>query len=340
MEHTQKNGKNLLVPLLALLTAILMALTAICLAAFHEQAKRNVPSGQAAAPALGRHYALISDEEDPFWDTVYDGAESWAEQHDACVERFGENLAVHYTRAQRMEMAIAAGADGILLQADESEEMGDLIHNAVAQGIPVVTVRDDHYGGSQQSFVGLSNYDLGREYGRQIIRNATSDTKHALIIMNVNTADSGQNILHNGISETLANEGNHLSLALDTMAVEGEDAFGPEQEIRDLLLSGEAPEVIVCLNAKTTVCVSQTVVDLNMVGKVHIIGSYTNAAILNGIDRGVISSTVAVDGEKMGASAAEALDTCFSGGSVSDYVTLDVNTITKNNVKEYLKNAQ
>lgn len=332
--------KQWIMPALAALTCLLAATTAVLLAAFHIRVRQMTQSGLAESQVYARHYALIAEEGEPFWDTVYSGAQAYAEAHGACVERFGEGLAVSYTRAQRLKMAIAAGVDGILLEADASDEMGVLIQQATDAGIAVVTVMDDHYGGSQQCFVGLSSYDLGREYGRQIIRNATADTRSALIIMDTNTADSDQNILYNGIRETLANEGNHLTLTLSTLAVSGEGAFGPEQAVRTLLLSGEVPEIIICLDAKTTACVSQAAVDLNMVGQVRIIGSYTNTAILNAIDRGVIAATVAVDGGEMGRQAAAALDNYLSGGKISDYQTLDVTAITKNNIKEYLKDAQ
>ena len=326
-------------PLLAVLTGILMALTAGCLFAFHRQTQQVAKVREQEYTALRSHYVLICEENDAFWDGVYEGAAAWAKENQIALERFGKTLAVPYTRAQRMKMAIAAGVDGILLQADETEEMGALINEAVDAGIPVVTVMDDHYGSRQQSFVGLSSYALGREYGRQIIHNATTQTRRALILMDANTDDSAQNILYNGIAETLANEGNHLTLSLETAAMPDESEFGPEQEVRALLRSGTPPEIIVCLDEKTTVCVCQTVVDLNLVGQVRIIGSYTNSTILNAIDRGVLAATVAVDTRAMGERAAEALDTYVCTGHVNDFVTMDADAVTRNNVKEYLKDA-
>ena len=219
---------------------------------------------QAQHAPVAHHYALICEDGDPFWDSVFSGAQGWAGENGVYLERFGSGLSVQYSRAERLKMAIAAGVDGILLQADESDEMGALIDRAVDAGIPVVTVMDDHYGSRQQSFVGLSNYTLGREYGRQIISCANKATKRALILMDANTADSAQNILYTGITQTLANEGNHLTLALDTLAVPDSSAFGPEQQVRDVLRQAEPPEIILCLDEQTTVCVLQTVIDLNM----------------------------------------------------------------------------
>jgi len=340
VKHDTRPREGHLFPLLAVLTALLVLLTAGCLVAFHLETRRMTETQQAQHAPVAHHYALICEDGDPFWDSVFSGAHGWAGENGVYLERFGSGLSVQYSRAERLKMAIAAGVDGILLQADESDEMGALIDRAVDAGIPVVTVMDDHYGSRQQSFVGLSSYTLGREYGRQIISCANKATRRALILMDANTDDSAQNILYTGITQTLANEGNHLTLTLDTLAVPDGSVFGPEQQVRDVLRQAEPPEIILCLDEQTTVCVLQTVVDLNMVGEVRIIGSYLNKTILDAISRGVISAAITVDTSAIGRSAAAALDQYVTTGSVSDFVTLDAGAVTRDNVKEYIKNEQ
>ena len=74
-------------------------------------------------------------------------------------------------------------------------------------------------------------------------------------------------------------------------------------------------------------------------GKVDILGYSATNEILDALNRKVIASTVAVDSEQMGIHSVKALDEYIETGHVSDFVTMDVNTVTLNNIKEYLLNA-
>ncbi len=64
-----------------------------------------------------------------------------------------------------MKMAIAARVDGILIQPDGSDETNGLIADAIAKGIPVITVMSDASGSGRLGFVGYISYDLGQLYG-------------------------------------------------------------------------------------------------------------------------------------------------------------------------------
>ena len=168
------------------------------------------------------HYVLISDKgNSTFWDHVYEGACAYGEENDAYIERMGDELAVNYSKEELMEIAIYAGVDGILLEGDESSVQKEMIDKAVEAGIPVVTMLNDNYGSLRQTFVGVGNYNLGREYAREVIRIATPDTKRVLIL--------GDKI-YEGQAQTgigaLAHLGTHDLMATHaTTAVEGELNF-------------------------------------------------------------------------------------------------------------------
>lgn len=292
-----------------------------------------------------RHYALITDSyDDNFWMEVYAGAKNYGEESEAYLEWTGKNLAVEYSKEELFKIAMESQVDGIILEGDGSSRIRQLIDEAVEKGIPVVTVLTDSYDSMRKSFVGIGSYNLGREYGRQIVRIATKDTRRVLVLMDMAAEDSGQNIIFNGIKETLANEGNHLELELATLAVNSDTAFGGEETIRGifqkkLLDEEELPDIMICLNEKNTISVYQAAVDYNLVGQVDILGYYVTDTILNAISRNVIAATIAVDAEQMGVSSIKALDEYIETGHVNDFVTMDVNAVTPNNVKEYLHHA-
>lgn len=192
----------------------------------------------------------------------------------------------------------------------------------------------------RQSFIGIGNHNLGREYGRQIIRVANKNTKDALILMDTSMEDSGKNLVYNGIRDTLDNEGNHLNLELKTVVLKEDSPFGKEEAIREIFLNKEElPEIIICLNEKDTISAYQAVIDYNLVGQISILGYSDADTILNAINRKVIASTIVVDAEQVGCYCIKALDEYIETKYVNDFFTMDVNAVTPNNVKGYLKDA-
>lgn len=330
---------------LIIVILFLFAATAGVLSYIRHLANASVSAKEEPFQECSRHYAfVISSRDDIFWEEIFNQARLYGSTRGIYLEWIGKDLTVDYTKKELLEIAIASGVDGIILEGDGSEDIRELIAEANKVSIPVVTVLSDCSGSQRKSFVGIDSYDVGREYGRQIIREANSNTKEALILMNAAAEDTGQNIIFNGIQETLANKGNHLNLTLTAQAVMADSQFGGAEEIRSIfqeyyLHPETMPEIIVCLNEQNTVSVCQAVVDFNLVGQVDILGYFATETILNAIDRNVITASIAVDTQQLGIRSLEALDEYLETGYVSDFVAMDVNTVTKDNVKGYLHNA-
>lgn len=282
---------------------------------------------------------IVNDRSSEFWKSVYEGAREDGIEHEAYVELLGNNLSVEYTREQLMEIAIHSQVDGIIVEADESPEMTDLIHEAVSEGIPVITVWGDNTSGERQSFVGVGNYNLGREYGRQVIRLCGKNTKNVLILMGSGADGTSQNVLYSGIQETIDNEMPMEGRAnLDMKTVDLESRFAAEESIRDIFINSEnLPDIIICLDELSTKCVYQAVVDYNKVGEVDIIGYYDSPSILQAIERQVVYSTISIDTAQMGKYCVEALKEYNELGNVSEYFSVDVNVINYENIDKYME---
>lgn len=288
-----------------------------------------------------RHYALIVEQpEEQFCAEIFDGCREEGKRTGAYVERIGEGLDGDYSREELVHMAIAAQVDGIILEAEETEEYKELIRQAEEENIPVVTVLQDCVDSKRKSYVGLGSYSLGREYGRQIIRIATKENREVLVLLDASADDSTQNIICNGIQETLLHEGNHLHLNVEMKAVDSSSAFNADESIRKMLTDMEKlPDFIICLNEKNTVSVYQAVVDYNIVGQVYILGFYTSDTILQAVDKNIISATIAVDYRDMGSRCVDALNEYLDTGYVNGFVFMEGNSVTQANVKGYWKDA-
>ena len=83
------------------------------------------------------YYALITEErKSSFWQSVYQGAYEAGVKENAYVEMLGSNLSTTYSREDLMRIAIDSGVDGIIVEADETKQMAELINEAVDAGIP------------------------------------------------------------------------------------------------------------------------------------------------------------------------------------------------------------
>lgn len=357
----------------------IMLLTIVCVAAtlvmavyvlwfyrssYHEETEQAV---------YDKYYMMITeDNKSSIWRSIYQGACEQALEENVYVDWLGDDLFQGYSVEKQMQIAIAAGVDGIIVTANENEEMTELVNRASEEEIPVITLYGDNTQSARCSFVGIGSYNLGHEYGRlalQIIREKLigqtvtyasveedeeqgietaqieevkigSDKRPVRVAVMVNSYAQGldQNILCSGIQETIEQErGEKLAIEMEILSVDDTNAFSVEESIRDIFMEKDIPDIIICLNELNTTCVYQAVVDYNKVGQVNILGYYDSDTIINAIDRGVIYATVAIDTEQMGKFCINALQEYHELGYTSQYFTADIRLIQKDNVGEYLE---
>lgn len=297
----------------------------------------RVGGGEAGGySTYNRHYAMItgSGDED-FWAEVYESALEEGKKRGVYVERFGENLAVDYDRTELLDMAIRASVDGIIVTGDDEEETVELIDEAVDAGIPVVTILSDCIESRRQCFVGSNNYNIGQEYGRQILKMLPEGAGQVLVLLDENRTDSSQNLILLAIRETLEEAlGSLDAVTVDTYAIDGSRDFSAEESIRDIFLSEELPDVLVCLNAVHTRCAYSAAVDYNKVGTVQMIGYYDSDTILDAVSKNIIQATVALDTAQMGELSVKALDEYVETGYTNGYMAVDIQVITPDEAEE------
>ena len=288
-----------------------------------------------------KYYVMIvHDRKSDFSKEIYESAYETGLENGAYVELLGDNLLQNYSELELLEIATYSDVDGIIVEADESEAMSQMIDNAVDAGIPVVTVNTDNTQSKRCSYVGKGNYDIGRVYGRLVldIANAEQQSQDVLVLVGMNQRETGQNIVLSGIQETLLqeNESEDLTFNLTMEPIDDSSTFKVEESIRDLFMRDEVPNIIICLNETNTTCVYQAVVDYNKVGDINILGYHTSDMILKGIERNVIDATVTVDTVQMGQYCVDALMEYETLGNTSDYFAVDIALIDKDNVTDYM----
>ena len=340
------------------LSLLLTAMAMILLLIFY-QSYMNSFREDKVQKVYDRYYVMIApDRKSDFMQSVYKGAFERGEKDNIYIDLLGDDLPEDYTKYDLMRIAIDSGVDGIIIDADESEEMTGLLMEADLANIPVVTLLDDNTQATRCSFVGIGGYDVGREYGLQvsdIIKSlrreyfmTTEDAKEediavidVAVLVNSSEPSTSQNIIISGIKETIARTEQSGSKAnLTLVSVDNSNAFSVEESIRDLFINGDVPGIIVCLDELTTTCVYQAVIDYNVVGEVSILGYYNSDTIINAIDRGAVYATIAIDTAQLGRYCVEALEEYNDMGATSQYFTADVTLINRNNVSSYVRKEE
>lgn len=281
------------------------------------------------------HYALVSEESDaPFWEAIYDGALDKGKELDIYVERTGCNLSTVYPLKDLMSMAIASRVDGIIIESNGDEEIIELINMADQMGIPVITVLNDEPSSNRKSFVGVNSYNQGQIYGKQVLELINKGKKNVTVLLNSDSRATSKKMIYSSISEMLAGK----DVYVRTTNVNTQTTFSSEEDIRNIIRDNQNPtEVLVCLTAIDTRCAYQAVVDYNKVGVIDIIGYYDSELILSAIQKDIIYSTMTIDAKQMGAYCVEALNEYMQTGQVSDYFSVDLYVINKDNINDYLK---
>lgn len=341
MMHTeQKSSKkyNLTWLLWAAIGAVVI--TVILIISVFRVYLRRFQSDSSIENYSGYYVMIVENHKSDFWQAIYESAYEAGLKEDIYVDLFGENLSQNYSRQELMQIATYSDVDGIIVEADESRRMAELIDRAVDVGIPVVTIYSDSTSSKRCSYVGISNYDIGREYGRQVLKigKAKRESQDVMVLVDANSGDSSQNIVWSGIQETILqeNDNGEIEYHLSMTAIDDSTTFTVEESIRNLFMQEDVPDIIICLNELNTACVYQAVVDYNKVGEVRILGNYSSDTILKGIYRSVIDATVTVDTQQMGKYCVDALVEYELLGNTSDYFAADITLIDKNNISDFM----
>lgn len=282
-----------------------------------------------------RLYAYIADDPDSqLSNRIYKEISEYAVEHDCYVEMTGQNLSTTYSKADRMNIAISSKVDGIILEGDDSEETARLVDKATANGIPVVTVLTDCQTSSRKSFVGLNNYSLGSEYGDQLAAIGEEQKKYPLTALILLDRDDGNadDIIHAAIQQAVVGR----SVSFTSAIVDTSSPFTSEESIMNIIDGiDKMPDVIICLNDRTTESAIQCIVEKNLVGKTTILGYYSSDTILKAIDRGSVYATFTIETKTVARQCVNALNEYNNTGFVSEYNPANYIMINRDNVADY-----
>lgn len=344
---------------------IMLSVALSCAVYFTVKMKQVSEADVGTYEVYDLHYAFIADNtEKEFWNEVYAAAVEEGEKENAYVERLGENLNVNYQMEDLLRIANNSSVDGIIFCGEDNEETVKLINEAVHKGIAVVSLRQDIEDSERQCFVGVNSYDLGLEYGKQILEIVDAEQRQdteadvsedgsvyvkgqqgyskICILADDTISESKQNLITFAIKDCFSEAGQEESLLeMEIRKIDTSDAFSAEEAIRDIFVDSQnLPDIMVCLNSVYTQCAYQAAVDYNQVGEVKILGYYSTDAILDAVEKGIIYSTVQIDTQEMGIQCIRALTEYHESGYTSSYVPISTQVIGSEEARRLLQEAE
>lgn len=230
-------------------------------------------------------FAFIGFQNNPFWDLVQEGVVAATERlakHNVTVENMnmGESITAEVLNAG-LEAAITKGVDGIVITPFVTG-VENYINDAIAQGIPVVTL----YGESSATmndtnrlcFIGQDNVIMGEVVGQTII-DKVEPGKYAVITASFTM-------------ENLELKRNTMQAMLDGAGFEFVGAYEANDSAdetysltQDILTANPDVKVIYCV-AGGNYGAPRAVADMDMTGKVYVIGHDETAVNLEYVRTG------------------------------------------------------
>lgn len=326
-----------------LFLVLLLMITGMALYMLYSVSHIKTAGEQGGSTKYDYHFVMIhSGAMDDFWDSLYQGAKKQGAKVGAYVEDFGNTVPGDYSTEELLEMAIAARVDGIVVEGNRSNHMKELIQEAEDNGITVITMMQDVVDSARKSFIGINDYSIGELYGNQAVEALEKRTEGGItplkvtVVLNSVSQGAGTSLTVSKIKDTIAKSLDNVQVS--ELNIERDEDFESEEDIRNMAVNPEKrPDVIICLESVDTITCAQIITDYNLVGQVDIFGYYSSPEVLEGIQKGIIKSSVDVDAEAVGETCIQYLDKYMVKGYVNEFVTVDTKLITKANVDTYIQ---
>jgi simple sugar transport system substrate-binding protein len=128
-------------------------------------------AGSAAAQDMRFVVVSHGQASDPFWSVVKNGVDQAAEDLGVTVEYRAPDTFDMVQMAQIIDASVASQPDGLVVSIPDGEALGDSIRNAVASGIPVISMNSGSDVREELGVavhVGQTEYEAGQGGGKQM----------------------------------------------------------------------------------------------------------------------------------------------------------------------------
>jgi len=276
------------------------------------------------------HFSLyIPDNRNSFFEGIIRGAERAAAELDSAVS-------VHSIDPAKNELEIAAftGVDGVIVCPYLDDVVARrYLEKLKDEQLPVVLINHNIPSDQPWPFIGINNFDLGRRIGLIVPESLEKISLAMVYSSKAPGIYTERELVEMGIAASL-----------------GERLAGPIMHFRTNLNPLDAETLLVNIfrgtagtftdrsvfntivftDPEDTIAAVQTLVDLNLVGQIRIIGFGTEPGVIEGLRKGIVSASVVINSELIGYEAVRSLAALRRTGYTSASIDAGIEIITGN----------
>jgi ribose transport system substrate-binding protein len=277
-----------------------LSLAAFLVSLFMARSLYLETPGDTATP-LNYHFSLyLPDTRNSFFTGIIQGAERAAGELNAAIS-------VHSIDQVKneLEMASYTGVDGVIVcpYLEDSLARRQLDKLADRQ-IPVVIINHNIPNDQPSPFIGTNNFDVGRRIGAISLTINEGPVKLAMVYSDKAPGIYGEReLVEMGIIATLGDRLEAPIMGLRT----GLNPLDAEELLYRLFRTEPDINTIIFTDPNDTIAAAQTLIDLNLVGRVSIIGFGDDPAIQENIRKGIIACSIVMNPERIGYEAVRSL---------------------------------
>lgn len=273
------------------------------------------------------HFVMIGKEKiRKNWKDIYEGASTYAKNNKIALEMLINESVNDSKEIDFFDMAVDARVDGIVVNGYDKEEMVKIAKKAQEYEIPVIFINDESKVSPRTAYIGVNNYLAGQMAVDLLKKYHKGQLNIGLVMEKKDTIQN--DIRHESILLAI-NEDPNLRWASTVSSVDSKIQL--YNDIKKMLVDNPKINAIIGTSALHGEVIGEVLVDLNLVGKVTVIGFGDYPLTIRYIQNGVIDATINVNGQEIGKNAMEVLLKEKKGDLVEDayYMPLEVIDITK-----------
>jgi ribose transport system substrate-binding protein len=283
----------------------------------------------------------------PYWQQCFAGLNRAATEMKVKAEMVGPETYDPQAERDELRAAIQKKATGILVSAGDAKLLTTEIDNAIAQGIPVVTIDSDAPASKRLTFIGTDNYQAGVMGAKVVLKKLQG--KGSVVVYTIEGQHNLAERLH-GYRETFESQpGVKITEVID-MKGDPRVAF---DRTKEMMTQGAKVDAFVCLEAIACPEVADVLERVKATGKV-VVAMDTDQRTLDGIQKGAITATIAQKPFTMAYLAVKMLDDLHhhpvkpldknwsqdSFSTLATFVDTGATLIDKSNVDQFIQDSQ
>lgn len=246
---------------------------------------------QALAQQKETYYLLATHAGIPYWLDHKRGAEAAAEALGVELAYVGAYGNEAEEQVNQLEMVIGKHPAGILIGPVRPESLTPAINQAVAAGVPVITVVTDSPDSDRLCYIGPSGYDAGQQ-AADYMANLLGPGEHYVGISNlvgVYVCDQRAEGFEDGIKERYPN------IHIVGVVNDNCDYEAGTKANSDLLVAHSEIDGMLGTNAASAVGIAAAVDAVGKTGKVHVLGWDNDSPTLQLIKDGKVDASIVHD---------------------------------------------